>query len=183
MRIYGSFFAPPVLLYIRSIYISDSSNPCGVCRVRFSDLFVTRNLNALFPITLRSEVSQRTASCGIQPKKEETKWKTNRAEAKNVSIYEYDQEKHLRQEREAAWEDGRKNGWENGRKDGWTDGHAEGLAEGLTKGEQSGKEEKVKELIQKKILKGKTTAEIAEALEEEETEILRLIEEMQNPDF
>ena len=88
-----------------------------------------------------------------------------------MSIYEYDQEKHLRQEREAAWEDGRKNG------------HAEGLAEGLTKGEQSGKEEKVKELIQKKILKGKTTAEIAEALEEEETEILRLIEEMQNPDF
>ena len=100
-----------------------------------------------------------------------------------MSIYEYDQEKHLRQEREAAWEDGRKNGWENGRKDGWTDGHAEGLAEGLTKGEQSGKEEKVKELIQKKILKGKTTAEIAEALEEEEPEILRLIEEMQNPDF
>ena len=30
----------------------------------------------------------------------------NRAEAKNVSIYEYDQEKHLRQEREAAWEEG-----------------------------------------------------------------------------
>lgn len=66
---------------------------------------------------------------------------------------------------------------------GGTAGHAEGLAEGLTKGEQSGKEEKIKELIQKKILKGKTTAEIAEALEEEETEILRLIEEMQNPDF
>lgn len=36
----------------------------------------------------------------------------NRAEAKRMSIYEYDQEKHLRQEREAAWEDG----WEAGRK-------------------------------------------------------------------
>ena len=162
MRICGSFFAPPVLLYIRSIYISDSSNPCGVCRVRFSDLFVTRNLNALFPITLRSEVSQKTASCGIRPKKEETKWKTNRAEAKNVSIYEYDQEKHLRQEREAAWEDGRKNG------------HAEGLAEG----ECFWKENKLKEQIQKKLVKGKTVAEIADALEEDESEILRLIEEM-----
>ena len=28
----------------------------------------------------------------------------NRAEAKRMSIYEYDQEKHLRQEREASWE-------------------------------------------------------------------------------
>lgn len=36
----------------------------------------------------------------------------NRAEAKRMSIYEYDQEKHLRQEREAAWEDG----WEAGQK-------------------------------------------------------------------
>ena len=31
----------------------------------------------------------------------------NRREAKNVSIYEYDQEKHIRQEREEAWEAGR----------------------------------------------------------------------------
>ena len=91
-----------------------------------------------------------------------------------MSIYEYDQEKHLRQEREAAWEDGRKNGWENGRKDGWTAGHAEGLAEG----ECFWKENKLKEQIQKKLVKGKTVAEIADALEEDESEILRLIEEM-----
>ena len=83
-----------------------------------------------------------------------------------MSIYEYDQEKHLRQEREAAWEDGRK--------DGWTDGHAEGLAEG----EQFWKEEKIKELIQKKLEKGQTPAQIADALDEDESEILRLIEEM-----
>ena len=30
----------------------------------------------------------------------------NRAEAKQVSIYEYDEEKHMRQERETFWEDG-----------------------------------------------------------------------------
>ena len=30
----------------------------------------------------------------------------NRMEAKSMSIYEYDAEKHLRQEREDAWEDG-----------------------------------------------------------------------------
>ena len=34
----------------------------------------------------------------------------NRAEAKRMSIYEYDQEKHMRQEREASWEDGREVG-------------------------------------------------------------------------
>ena len=37
----------------------------------------------------------------------------NRREAKNVSIYEYDQEKHIRQEREEAWEDGEKAGRTN----------------------------------------------------------------------
>ena len=75
----------------------------------------------------------------------------NRAEAKNVSIYEYDQEKHLRQEREAAWEEGEKIGREEGG------------------------EKKMMELIQKKLSKGKTIPEIAEALEEEESEIRRLI--------
>lgn len=30
----------------------------------------------------------------------------NRAEAKRMSIYEYDQAKHIRQERQEAWEEG-----------------------------------------------------------------------------
>ena len=38
----------------------------------------------------------------------------NRAEAKSVSIYEYDQERHLRQEREEAREEGEKIGREAG---------------------------------------------------------------------
>ena len=36
--------------------------------------------------------------------------KQNRAEAKQVSIYEYDEEKHMRQEREASWEEGKLEG-------------------------------------------------------------------------
>lgn len=38
----------------------------------------------------------------------------NRAEAKAMSIYEYDQEEHIRLEREDAFEDGRKEGREEG---------------------------------------------------------------------
>ena len=78
----------------------------------------------------------------------------NRREAKNVSIYEYDQEKHIRQEREEAWEAGEKAGREAGQMD------------------------KLQEQIQKKLAKGKTIPEIAEALEEEEDTIRRMIEEM-----
>lgn len=73
----------------------------------------------------------------------------NRAEAKNMSIYEYDQEKHIRQEREAAWEDG------------------------LAVGKQVSK----KELIQKKLAKGRTIDEIADALETDVNEIRNLIKE------
>ena len=32
----------------------------------------------------------------------------NRVEAKSMSIFEYDQEKHMRQEMEEAWEEGKK---------------------------------------------------------------------------
>ncbi|MEF2806491.1 MAG: hypothetical protein U0N27_07650, partial [Massilistercora timonensis] len=78
----------------------------------------------------------------------------NRREAKNVSIYEYDQEKHIRQEREEAWEAGEK------------------------AGEHKGEEKKLKELIRKKLAKGKTIPEIAEALEESEDVIRRLAEDL-----
>ena len=59
----------------------------------------------------------------------------NRREAKNVSIYEYDQEKHIRQEREEAWEAGEKAGREAG--------------------ERTGQINKLWELIQKKRAKGR----------------------------
>ncbi len=38
----------------------------------------------------------------------------HRAEAKEMSIFEYDQEKHMKQEREAAWEEGHREGFNSG---------------------------------------------------------------------
>ena len=67
-----------------------------------------------------------------------------------MSIFEYDQEKHLRQEREQAWEEGR----------------------------EAGMEDKLLELIRKKLKKGKTIPEIAEDLEEEETAIREIVEKL-----
>lgn len=76
----------------------------------------------------------------------------HRAEARAVSIFEYDQEKHIKMEREEAWEEGMKKGLERG----WTSG--------------------LKKLIQKKLKKGYTAAQIAEALEEDESVITDIIE-------
>lgn len=63
----------------------------------------------------------------------------NRSEAKKMSIYEYDEEKHMRQEREAS------------------------LEEGIIRGENR----KLISQICKKLRKGKSPEQIAEALEEE----------------
>lgn len=65
-----------------------------------------------------------------------------------MSIYEYDQAKHIWQEREDAWEEGRR----------------------------EGQESLLKELISRKLNKGKTIPEIAQELEMEESEIRRLVE-------
>lgn len=78
----------------------------------------------------------------------------NRAEVKKVSIYEYDEEKHMRQEREAAWEDGKK--------------------EGIVRGEK----QLLFSQIKRKLAKGKTVSQIADELEETEERISELIDEM-----
>ena len=96
--------------------------------------------------------------------------KQNRAEAKQVSIYEYDEEKHMRQERETFWEDG----WAAGREEG----REEGRLEGRKEGRQEGKLDLLREQIQKKLSKGKTTVAIAEELEIEEALVLKFIQEM-----
>ena len=92
--------------------------------------------------------------------------KQNRAEAKQVSIYEYDEEKHMRQEREASWEEGREVGREEGR------------VQGREEGKFEGKIELLRMQIQKKLVKGKSISEISEELEEEEEVIAEMIREM-----
>ena len=76
----------------------------------------------------------------------------NRAEAKNMSIFEYDQEKHIKQEREEAWEEGRK------------------------EGKKAGERVMLVKLAEKKLRKGKTIAEIAEELEESEKTIKEILD-------
>ena len=94
----------------------------------------------------------------------------HRMEARAMSIFEYDQEKHMRQEREAAWKEGRRSGLEEGRRSGIEEGRRSGLAEG--------REQILEVLIRKKLAKGKTVSEIAGELEETEEHIKALISKM-----
>ena len=75
----------------------------------------------------------------------------HRTEAKKVSIYEYDQEKHLRMERR--------------------DAKAEGKAEGIA----AGRNELLEELVKKKLQKNKSPEIIAEELEEDISVIQNVI--------
>ena len=80
----------------------------------------------------------------------------NRAEAKQVSIYEYDEEKHLRMEREENYEKGYKLGEEAGYK--------------------LGAQQKVMDLVKKKLARGASVDEIASALEEEPETIKEIVD-------
>ena len=60
----------------------------------------------------------------------------NRAEAIEVSIFEYDEEKHMKSEREWAYNNGHEDGLAEGRKLGLTEGRQLGLTEGKQLGEQ-----------------------------------------------
>ena len=91
----------------------------------------------------------------------------HRAEAKSMSIFEYDQEKHMRMEREEAWEEGRA----QGHAEGHAQGHAEGFAEGQT--------ELLQNLIRKKLKKGESAAEIAADLEENEAMVRKMIKQLE----
>ena len=73
----------------------------------------------------------------------------NRSEAKSVSIYEYDAEKHLRMEREDA------------------------MAEGIVEG----RKELLVEQIKKKLARNKSAEVIAEELEEDVSTIQKIITE------
>lgn len=72
----------------------------------------------------------------------------NRAEAIEVSIFEYDEEKHMRSERkewrEIGREEGRAEGLKEGHAEGLKEGHAEGLKEGHAEGHKAGQAEGLK---------------------------------------
>lgn len=71
-----------------------------------------------------------------------------------MTIFEYDEEEHMRLERKEQFEKGEE------------------------VGEKRGENKKLLELINKKLKKGKTIPQIADELEEDEESIKRLIEQM-----
>ena len=96
----------------------------------------------------------------------------NRREAIRVSIYEYDEERHIRQEREDAWEEGERIGLEKGRK--------EGEKSGLEKGRQEGQLESRKRIVKNMLNQKKTEEEIALLTGEPEETICELIAQIRS---
>ncbi len=82
-----------------------------------------------------------------------------------MSIFEYDQEAHMRLVREEGWEEG------------WEEGHEEGREEGREEGERAGKRRANVELILNMHRKGYTLEQIADVTEKEVGEIQAIIEE------
>ena len=107
----------------------------------------------------------------------------NRAEVLKVSIYEYNEALHIRQEREAAKEDGWQEGVQEGRKEGIQQGIQQGMQQGIQQGLQRGAFLERIRKIQKKAKKGLSAEVIADMLEEEVAfveKIMNILEE--NPD-
>lgn len=90
--------------------------------------------------------------------------KRHKAEVKTVILEEYDREKHIKAEKLESYE--------SGRNDGYNEGHTNGYNEG--------RNEELKELIKKKLTKGKTVPEIADALEKDIDTIETLIRQITN---
>ncbi len=88
-----------------------------------------------------------------------------------MSIFEYDEEEHMRQEREQFWNKGMR------------EGRRQGIQEGIQKGLEMGKVQLMQSEqkllwnpVQKKLEKGKSISQIAEELESTEEEIQKVIE-------
>ena len=87
----------------------------------------------------------------------------NKAEMIQMSIFEYDEEKHKKFLRQEGFEDGLTQGMERGLEQGLAQGMEFGLEQGLAQGQ----EVNLISLICKKLKKDKSTEQIAEELEEE----------------
>lgn len=77
--------------------------------------------------------------------------------------------------REIGLAEGRAEGLTAGRAEGRAEGLAEGKAEGLAAGRAEGQFENMKNLIEKKLSKGKTIEQIADELESTVDEIQAII--------
>lgn len=88
--------------------------------------------------------------------------KDNRAEVVKMGLYEYNEEQHIRLEREDAWEDGRE--------------------QGLIQGQDQGRLYTLTSLIRRKCLKGKTLQIITDELELDSDDVKNIYELItQNP--
>ena len=112
---------------------------------------VRENIKAGYP--LREAVEQAMTGCIREGILEEF-LRRNRSEAMKVSIYEYDAEKHLRMEREEAYKDGQADGYQQGQND------------------------MQRKLIFVVLKNGKTIAQIAADLDEDERVIQELIKQL-----
>ncbi len=94
-----------------------------------------------------------------------------------MSIYEYDEEKHIQQERQDAREEGIKKGMKEGMK--------EGIKKGIEEGEKSGRLHRDVSLVCTKLRKGQNPAQIADALELDVAYIERICEAIRSyaPDY
>ena len=84
----------------------------------------------------------------------------HRAEAKEMSIFEYNQERHMMQEREAAWNEGREAGRQEGIREGIEKGIQTGIEKGIQKGIQKGMEESLREIVRNMIQQGLSDEQI-----------------------
>ena len=104
----------------------------------------------------------------------------NRREAIRVSIYEYDEERHIRQEREDAWEEGRQEGERIGREEGERIGLEKGRQEGERSGLEKGRQESRQRIVKNMLKQKKTEEEIALLTGEPEETIRELIEQIRS---
>ena len=136
---------------------------------------VRENIKAGYPV--REAVEQAVTGCIREGILEEF-LRRNRSEAMKVSIYEYDAERHLRMEREEAYKDGQTDGYRDGQAEGYRDGQADGYQEGHRKGYRQGQKDLQKKFISVMLKNGKTIAQIAADLDEDEQVIQELIKHL-----
>lgn len=91
----------------------------------------------------------------------------NKAEVISMTIFEYDEEEHMRLEREEQYRKGEEAG------------EARGIEIGENRGRCEGENNKLKDLIRKKLAKGKAIPQIADEVEETEEKVLELIKEIE----